>query len=74
MTQSKIQSEPVLKAAVLEYIEEVGVSQLASWNPRVHSSDGKCNRKPLTEAGKLPCATYVAPYGELPSATEAKII
>lgn len=35
MTHSKIQSEPVLKTAVLEYIEEVGVSQPAPWNSRV---------------------------------------
>lgn len=74
MTHSKIQSEPVLKTAALEYIEEVGVSQLASWNSHVRSSDAKCNRKPVTETHKLLRATHIAAYVELCSAIEAKII
>lgn len=61
MTHSKIQSEPVLKAAVLEYVEETGVSQPAAWNSRV-SSGSRCNCKSLTEAGELPLAAYMAPY------------
>ena len=36
-----------------------------------HSSGSKCNRKPFTEAGKLPIAAYVSPYRELCLAVEA---
>ena len=68
MTHSKIQSEPMLEAAVLEYVEEIDVSQPASWNPHVSFI-----WKPFTEAGKRPFAAYVPHHSELCLATEAAV-
>lgn len=52
MTHSKVPSEPVLRAAVLEYVEDMVSVSLPPRTHMLHSTSSKCNNKPFANAGK----------------------